>query len=128
MLDNRHHDVPPSWSVVEASGPGSFVTKEIYRRPDGIEIEWGSRRRRKGLGPAAVSRPVRSLWRAEAWSWQPGRIGWWISVLFMVGAALFTLGWMLLSGGTQVALADLIQPILEARSATFTLSISVNSA
>ena len=37
-------------------------------------------------------------------------------------AVVFFAGWLFLGGGTQVALAELIRPILEARSATFKIT------
>jgi hypothetical protein len=85
----------PEWDVVARSGFGPFITREILRRADGTRVEWTSRRHRKGyplreLTVGAEPRTAWQLWQLGAWL--PRRIGWWISVLFMVGSALFALG------------------------------------
>ena len=41
---------PPDWQLVATDGPGPFVTRATYRRPDGVDVEWTSRRHRKGQG------------------------------------------------------------------------------
>jgi hypothetical protein len=60
----------------------------VYRRPDGTTLEALAWHQRKGHGlidPAdSSSYPVR-------W-WAPDRRGWWIALLFMVGAACFAVG------------------------------------
>lgn len=77
---------PAGWRILERAGLGRFVSRVVYRRPDGSTVEWTSRRARKGLGigpldatPAAGRRPV------------PART-WWIAILFSVGSCCFALG------------------------------------
>ena len=70
--------VPAEWEVVEQSGPGPFTTLMRWRRPDGAVVTWRSRHHRKA--PVAV---------VSRWWWAPNEIGWWIGVLFAVGASCF---------------------------------------
>lgn len=74
---------PQNWLVLESKGPGPFITRETYQRPDGKCIRWHSRQHRK-RGRS------RSLLKLGYWA--PQRLAWWISVLFMIGSALFALG------------------------------------
>ncbi len=67
---------------------GPFLVREVVRRPDGSLLVYSSRRQRKGLPPhlegqAPAHRRV---------IWAPDQLGWWVSVLFMVGSACFALG------------------------------------
>ncbi len=88
-------DLPDGWTAVDTRGPGPFVTHATLRRPDGAEVEWTSRRHRKGLGlrprtapPARSAVPADGAVRragASAWSW-------WTGALFAVGSACFALG------------------------------------
>jgi YrhK-like protein len=79
--------LPEGWERVSADGPGPFVTSEVLRRPDGIEVRWRSRAHRKGrptssgVTPASGDEPI--------W-WRPRRRGWWMSVLFALGSLCFT--------------------------------------
>src|SRR5262245_28252140 len=41
---------PADWQVVDVEGLGPFLTRARYRRPDGVEVEWTSRRHRKSQG------------------------------------------------------------------------------
>jgi predicted membrane protein len=63
--------VPDGWLVEERSKVAGFVTREVYRLPDGTQRVWESRRRRKSAHP---------------------HIGRWCAILFMVGSFLFALG------------------------------------
>ena len=47
-------DVPGEWRSLRRGGPGPFITWETARRPDGVVVEFSSRRQRKGLGPRQV--------------------------------------------------------------------------
>jgi hypothetical protein len=62
---------PAGAGVVDADGPGPFVTRVRYRLADGHQLEWSSRAHRKQ---------------------RAGRLGWWIALLFMVGSACFAVG------------------------------------
>jgi hypothetical protein len=58
--------------VLRTRGPAGFVTHAVLERPDGGEVQWSSRRHRKGHGPRVLS--------------------WWIGGLFAVGSVCFALG------------------------------------
>ena len=62
-------------------GLGPFVTREVFRRPDGTHVTWESRWHRKHPGTTAGS----------TW-WAPRAIAWWIGVLFAIGSICFALG------------------------------------
>jgi hypothetical protein len=83
---------------VHSGGPGPFVTHRLLRLPDGSHLAATSRRHRKGLRPSRLADPA-SAQRPEATHatafrhlWAPGRLGWWIAVLFAIGSACFLLG------------------------------------
>lgn len=76
------------WSRVAAGGPGPFVTHERLRAPDGREVVWRSRPHRKGRDLITM-RLRRRTRRSEMALWSPHRLGWWIGVLFMIGATCF---------------------------------------
>ena len=77
-------DLPAGWRVLRTRGPVGFVTHAVLARPDGTEVEWTSRRHRKGLGLRLAG--VRAEGgRASAMSW-------WIGSLFAVGSFCFALG------------------------------------
>ena len=82
--------VPEGWTRVSASGPGPFVTSEVVRAPDGTEHRWESRRHRKRAPAhdpdARAGASQRSVW------WRPRERGWWMAVLFVIGALCFTAG------------------------------------
>lgn len=60
-----------------------FATFVDHLRPDGVVVQWESRRHRKCRVEAAA--------HGSTW-WSPRARGWWIGVLFAVGSALFVLG------------------------------------
>ena len=64
-------DVPADWLVEERSDVAGFVTREVYRLPDGTRRIWESRRHRKTSHE---------------------RLGTWTAILFMIGSFLFGLG------------------------------------
>ena len=77
---------------------GPFITWLIHRQADDGHRLTTSRRHRKGLPPLAVAgadadpgRAVEGLGNLWHRLWAPRRIGWWIAVSFLVGAALFAL-------------------------------------
>lgn len=63
--------VPADWLIEERTEVAGFVTREVYRLPDGTLRTWESRRHRKGSHP---------------------HLGRWVAILFMVGSFLFALG------------------------------------
>ncbi len=80
-------------------GVGPFVTWTSEARPEGGHLLRTSRRHRKGQAalhsretvahPHRAAKGIQHDWRTL---WAPGRIGWWIALLFMVGSAHFALG------------------------------------
>lgn len=78
--------IPDGWVVEERHTIGGFVTRERYRLPDGSIRTWSSRRHRK-TGLLEEDRKEEARW----W-WRPHGLGWWIAILFMIGAFLFALG------------------------------------
>src|SRR5262245_44078572 len=81
---------PPDWQLVATEGPGPFLTRATYRRPDGAEVEWTSRRHRKGQGLRVLTAPGVPVPAATRPS-VPSRT-WWISGLFAVGSLCFAVG------------------------------------
>jgi len=83
---------------VHSRGPGPFVTRRLRRLPEGGHLVADSRRHRKGLRPhrvpdeASAARPRAVHPTAFRHLWAPGRLAWWIALLFGIGSALFTLG------------------------------------
>jgi hypothetical protein len=76
--------LPDGWERTDSEGFGPFVTLERFRRPDGALVEWTSRDHRKRTGRLDTG-------RGSTW-WAPTAVGWWIGVLFAIGAACFTVG------------------------------------
>lgn len=81
-----------------AQGPGPFITYRVSRLESGLLRVATSRRHRKGLPPhevedlAHATRPPDTPASAFLHVFAPGRLGWWIAVLFAVGAACFVAG------------------------------------
>jgi len=82
---------PTDWELLRTEGLGPFVTRAVYRRPDGVEVEWTSRRHRKGQGLRLLSAPSTSAAAAVRRSAVPRRT-WWIAGLFAVGSLCFAVG------------------------------------
>jgi hypothetical protein len=72
-------EAPPGWTAVRRRHLGPFTTHVTYRRDDGATTEWRSRAHRKRGA------------RRSGW-WAPGRLSWWIAVLFIIGSACFAIG------------------------------------
>src|SRR5271157_5630044 len=81
-MGGAYVEVPEGWTRLGGSGLGPFVTREVFRRPDGTHVTWESRWHRKHPGTS----PTGSTW------WAPRAIGWWIGVLFAIGSICFALG------------------------------------
>ena len=73
---------------MSSDGFGPFVTRAAFRRPDGAEVEWTSRRHRKGHGVRVVAAPVTA---GPAQRRVAPRTRW-IAGLFSVGSLCFALG------------------------------------
>ncbi len=91
--------------IVDRSGPGRFTTTLVLQDPAGQRWVWHSRRNRKGLDPEPAHRVARTRPR-HALLINPGSVTWWISVLFMIGSALFAVGSVSASLGTPLATAS----------------------
>ena len=83
-LSGSYVTLPDGWERTDPGGFGPFVTRERFRSPEGAVVEWNSRQHRKQAGPLDAG-------RGSTW-WAPGAVGWWIGVLFAIGAACFTVG------------------------------------
>lgn len=77
-------NLPKDWVCIKTEGPGPFVTRAILRHPLGDRIHWNSRDHRKHHN--LLDDGTTSTW------WAPGAIGWWIGVIFSIGAICFALG------------------------------------
>jgi hypothetical protein len=75
-------EVPEGWQRQSSRGFGPFVTREVFRRPDGTRLLWDARWHRKHAGRVQGG----STW------WAPFAMAWWIGVLFAVGSICFALG------------------------------------
>ena len=76
---------------------GVFITRVVQRLPDGRLRVSHSRGHRKGLPAIEIGRDgigVRAALVANPWLhlWAPGRLAWWIAVLFIIGSSCFALG------------------------------------
>jgi hypothetical protein len=61
----------------------------VLQRPDGAEVEWSAWHHRKGLG--LLERGGEEARSETSW-WAPRQRGWWIAVLFILGAICFAAG------------------------------------
>ena len=78
----RHVPASKNWELVQADGAGPFITRIVHRLPDGSLHTWIARVHRKSGGR---NRHI------TASAWAPTELGWWISVLFMIGSSCFAL-------------------------------------
>jgi hypothetical protein len=80
---------------LSSHGPGPFITCRVQRLRSGLHRVATSRRHRKGLPPHEVKRGDEALRAPDTHAhafrhiWAPKRLGWWIAVLFAVGASCF---------------------------------------
>ena len=77
-------NLPKGWSCIRTIGLGPFVTKAILKHPKGSHVLWNSRDYRKHHN--LLGSKYSSTWYA------PRAIGWWIGILFAIGAFCFTIG------------------------------------
>jgi len=82
---NKPYVKPPKgWLCKKSEGPGPFVTHATFKNPEGNVINWNSRHHRKHHFKLDKS--------LGTTLWAPGAIGWWIGILFAIGATFFALG------------------------------------
>ena len=78
-------------------GVGFFITRIVQYLSDGRRLVLHSRWQRKGLPPVRIDSegketPLRLAINPWLHFWAPGRLAWWIALLFLVGSACFALG------------------------------------
>jgi hypothetical protein len=76
---------------------GIFITRVVVQLPDGRLQVSHSRGHRKGLPPLEMDHDGiggRAAMVTNPWLhlWAPGRLAWWIAVLFIMGSSCFALG------------------------------------
>lgn len=76
-------ELPQGWTRIRSIGIGPFITLEEYRSADGSRVVWKSRYHRKHPPGVQAS--------GTTW-WAPHSISWWIGVLIIVAALVFTAG------------------------------------
>ncbi len=76
--------LPEGWSCIKTEGAGPFVTKAILKHPTGSKVHWSSRDHRKHHN--LLDNGSKSTWNAS------GTIGWWIGIIFAIGAFCFAAG------------------------------------
>ena len=106
-----------NWELILAEGAGPFISRIVHRLPDGSLHTWLSRPHRKCGG-------VRR--RMAAMAWNPTELGWWISVLFMIGSSCFALA--SLAGIAPHLLGALFQQASVLNAVFFSGSIFFTSA
>ena len=84
-------ELPEGWHVVRAAGPLGFVTHALLERPDGTQVEWTSRRHRKGLG-LRLPDGHRVAALGQRFGGRPDPLSWWMGALFAIGASCFAAG------------------------------------
>lgn len=67
-----------------SEGLGPFTTEATYKNAEGRLVKWDSRYHRKHH--SQLDKNTGSTW------WAPSAVGWWIGVLFAIGATCFALG------------------------------------
>lgn len=84
-------ELPAGWRVLRTWGPLRFETHALLARPDGTEVEWSSRRHRKGLGLRVAG--ARHLGNLESrFGVRPDPMSWWMGALFAIGSLCFAAG------------------------------------
>ncbi len=95
FVKRAHLFFPGEWQHLQTRKAGPFVTSIVHRLKDGSLHIWSSRQHRKGFGaeivPPGKEKPLQKR-HYSLWVWAPGKINWWIAVLFMIGAFLFAAG------------------------------------
>jgi hypothetical protein len=77
---------PDGWTEVSRSAVGPFTTHVVFRKPDGALADWSSRLHRKRASLLSRAHAREGVW------WAPGRVSWWIGVLFAIGSTCFLVG------------------------------------
>ncbi|EAQ80750.1 hypothetical protein [Blastopirellula marina] len=76
---------------LEERGAWPFVTLRVWRRLGQIRRQWNARHHRKQLAPPETLQVARLPQLLLRGLWLPGKLNWWIGVIFAFGASLFAL-------------------------------------
>jgi hypothetical protein len=93
MSEDPHH--PSDTQILEATGPGPFITRRVYRLRDRRQRIWQAREHRKKLARAGAIKLLGFSKLIVLCLWNPRQLNWWIGLIFALGAALFMLGSLL---------------------------------
>jgi hypothetical protein len=109
-VNQGYIEFPADWEHLESNNVGPFVTRVVYRTPDGQIDARTSRRHRKGFGTEVFARvEAAKKERPTLFLWRPRSLNWWITVLFMIGSWHFVSGSILvLVGSTNTFLINLV--------------------
>jgi hypothetical protein len=102
LVTHGHLHVPADWKLLKSRRTGPFLTQVSHQMVDGSIHIWTSRRFRKDFGPEILSpegKPETPERRPSLFVWAPGKLNWWIAVLFMIGSFGFILGSVLFLAG-----------------------------
>ncbi|WFB34536.1 hypothetical protein P3T73_10220 [Kiritimatiellota bacterium B12222] len=114
---SRHLPASKNWELIQAEGAGPFITRIVHRLPDGSLHTWIARTHRKCGG-------IRRGLTVNRWA--PSELGWWISILFMIGSSCFALGSII--GVLPQAFDAILQQPTVVNSIFFTGSLFFTSA
>lgn len=78
--------------IIDVKGPGPFVTKRIYKRPDHFKVIWQSRHFRKGLRETISPKLIFAEHVLKKSLWMPQNLNWWIGLIFSIGSLFFIAG------------------------------------
>jgi hypothetical protein len=81
--------------LIETIGPWPFTTRRTYLRPDSSRVVWQSRHHRKGLPVVISATSETKTAKLIRCLWMPGKLNWWIGVIFAAGSSLFLTGSLL---------------------------------
>ncbi|TWT38476.1 hypothetical protein [Blastopirellula retiformator] len=104
-------DVTPVEQLEEA-GAWPFVTHRVWRRLGEVYRQWHARHHRKRLAPPETLHVRRLPSLLLRGLWLPGKLNWWIGVIFAIGASLFAVGcvlslWPALAGSLSIGVLQI---------------------
>lgn len=86
------HNDRNGFELIESAGPWPFITHRTYQRADLSQSVWRSRAHRKRLHKFEPGQPMAVAAALLRGLWMPGRLNWWIAIVFAIGSLLFMLG------------------------------------
>ena len=72
-----------------ASGPWPFITRRVHRRANDSLTIWSSRHHRKRLVSPEAAKAIAITETLLRCLWMPGKLNWWIGLVFAIGSSLF---------------------------------------